>query len=293
MQTNKLKPTNENQVPAQKLIFTDLDGSLLDCDTHSWEPAKSALLLAAKKKIPIIPCSSKTFEECLHVQNSIGLTGPFIFENGTGIAFPQSSFNKPSKFCNSALNGYWLCSMSKSYEYVRLTLEDLRNKNRFRFRGFGDMTLGQIMEAIGGDAEAAKRAKMRRHSEPLIWLDGAKEFDRFHTKVTNAELNLTRGGRFVHVSGAGDKGTGMLWLAKVYARKYKQIPHLIALGDSRNDEPMLKAAHTAVIIRPAHTTPIGYIKKPSQQVINTKLNGPAGWGEAIHSLLDEESPSNT
>ena len=37
------------------LIFTDLDGSLLDRETYSFEPALPALRFIKERKIPLIP----------------------------------------------------------------------------------------------------------------------------------------------------------------------------------------------------------------------------------------------
>ena len=42
------------------VIFTDLDGCLLDRETYSFEPAQAALRLIREKKIPLVLVSSKT-----------------------------------------------------------------------------------------------------------------------------------------------------------------------------------------------------------------------------------------
>jgi predicted mannosyl-3-phosphoglycerate phosphatase (HAD superfamily) len=45
------------------VIFTDLDGALLDRETYSFEPALPALRFIKEKKIPLIFVSSKTRAE--------------------------------------------------------------------------------------------------------------------------------------------------------------------------------------------------------------------------------------
>ena len=47
----------------RKLIFTDLDGTLLDYKTYSYKKASKALSLIKKDKIPLIFCTSKTKAE--------------------------------------------------------------------------------------------------------------------------------------------------------------------------------------------------------------------------------------
>ena len=53
---------------APLLIFTDLDGTLLDSHTYDWQPAAAWLARLREKNIPLILCSSKTAAEMLHIQ---------------------------------------------------------------------------------------------------------------------------------------------------------------------------------------------------------------------------------
>ena len=47
------------------LVFTDLDGSLLDHDTYDWQPASAWLTRLEQRAIPVIPTTSKTRAELL------------------------------------------------------------------------------------------------------------------------------------------------------------------------------------------------------------------------------------
>lgn len=275
------------------IIFTDLDGTLLDHDTYSWSAAEPALALARQLSVPVIPCTSKTFEECLETQQQISLKGPFIFENGSGIALPKTMFPKPIQRNAPEVNGYWLIGLGIPYEKIRYQLLELRRRRRYQFRGFGDMSVDQVCEATGLGEHEASQAMRRRYSEPLMWLDDAKTFDQFASDVDQASLSMTRGGRFVHVAGSATKGKAMLWMGKLYSKILGESPELIALGDSMNDIPMLKEAHIAVIIRPRHRNPIS-IDKPrtGQEVITTEGIGPEGWNEAITTILRRKESSN-
>lgn len=64
------------------LVFTDLDGTLLDHHTYSWQPARPALERLDGLKIPLILCSSKTSPEMLGLRAELGNRHPFIVENG-------------------------------------------------------------------------------------------------------------------------------------------------------------------------------------------------------------------
>ena len=68
------------------LIYSDLDGTLLDIHTYDWQPAAGWLERLQDNQIPIVLCSSKTAAEMLEIQSDLGLDGlPFIAENGAVI----------------------------------------------------------------------------------------------------------------------------------------------------------------------------------------------------------------
>ncbi|MEF9476347.1 MAG: HAD hydrolase family protein, partial [Candidatus Mariimomonas ferrooxydans] len=52
------------------IIFTDLDGSLLD-SSYSFKKALPALRLIKKKNIPLLICSSKTKSEIEHYRKKL------------------------------------------------------------------------------------------------------------------------------------------------------------------------------------------------------------------------------
>ena len=67
------------------LIFTDLDGSLLDRDTFKFDEIKDYIRQLISKGIFIIPNTSKTEEEILEFNSDLGSSLPFISENGSSI----------------------------------------------------------------------------------------------------------------------------------------------------------------------------------------------------------------
>ncbi|MBP1733392.1 MAG: mannosyl-3-phosphoglycerate phosphatase, partial [Deltaproteobacteria bacterium] len=67
------------------VIFTDLDGTLLDSMTYSFEPARPALRKLKDLGIPLIICSSKTRLEIERYRQEFGSLYPFVAENGGGI----------------------------------------------------------------------------------------------------------------------------------------------------------------------------------------------------------------
>lgn len=74
------------------VVFTDLDETLLDRETYSFEAARAALSELARRRIPIVFCTSKTSAESLELQSRMGIDEPFAYENGGGIRLPRGYF---------------------------------------------------------------------------------------------------------------------------------------------------------------------------------------------------------
>ncbi|MCK5421566.1 MAG: HAD-IIB family hydrolase, partial [Deltaproteobacteria bacterium] len=67
------------------MVFTDLDGTLLEHETYSSEAAIPAINALKEKNIPLIFCTSKTRAEIEEIQFQLKNIHPFISENGGAI----------------------------------------------------------------------------------------------------------------------------------------------------------------------------------------------------------------
>ena len=70
---------------ATGVVFTDLDGTLLDHNTYDYGPARPALEALGRRGVVLVLCSSKTRAELLHWQAVLGIEGPLVSENGSGV----------------------------------------------------------------------------------------------------------------------------------------------------------------------------------------------------------------
>jgi mannosyl-3-phosphoglycerate phosphatase len=116
-------------------------------------------------------------------------------------------------------------------------------------------------------------------TEPIIWQDGA--WEAFATALADCGVRTLVGGRFIHLMGANDKSDGLRTVKQHFGGAIT-----VALGDSPNDEAMLSAADIAVVIPNAHSPTIA---PTAPRVIYADFPGPAGWNEAILSILDQHT----
>ena len=274
--------SNLNKSSSQIIIFTDLDGTLLDHETYSWDAANPALDLIHEHNIPLILNSSKTKDEQLQLRAALNNSHPFIVENGGAVIIPEFYFNTDHITRTDAFNIEYF---GIPHEQLIEAINEYRHKNTVKFSGFSDMSVEEICACTGLDSESSARAKARTCTEPLLWQDSEKLVHQLRDFLHEHGLQLVKGGRFYHVMGQFSKADGVKWLIKQYAEFYKQSVISIALGDSPNDAEMLNAVDYPIVI-PAHDGIRLRIDHPN--VIYAKEAGPAGWREGLLHLLQNQ-----
>jgi len=255
------------------IVVTDLDGSLLDHHTYSWQPAVPWLDKLKTQGIPVVICSSKTAAEIGKLQQSLGLVGaPFIAENGA-LLHPGSQWLPAVEPITTILG--------QDYPSIRAILTKLRQEQGFKFFGFGDVNEKLIGEWTGLDPQDALLAQRRQASEALIWRDSDEKMEEFKRCLANHSLILLEGGRFYHVmSEGGGKGVAVRWLLNLYHQHDGRNWQSLGLGDGPNDVSMLQAVDYAVIIRGYSKTPVD-IGPEKSAVYRTITFGPEGWSEGL------------
>ena len=265
------------------VIYTDLDGSLLDHDSYSHAPADMLLAELEAHGIPVIIASSKTRCEQIPLRNELGNDHPFIVENGAAVFIPVGYFNtRPSGIVDE--NGYWI----KRFTFPRLhwleIIAGVAREFSGEFTSFSNMDNRQIVSLTGLSEAAAARAASREFGEPVHWTGSDKARQRFIQRLQQSGAHVLQGGRFLHVSGDCDKGSAMQWLHDCYARQADgMIPASLAIGDSQNDAAMLEAADYALIIRSASDAEPALLR--GEHTLRSSKYGPRGWDEGVRKLL--------
>ncbi|MCG8311714.1 MAG: HAD-IIB family hydrolase [Pseudomonadales bacterium] len=259
------------------VVFTDLDGTLLDHDTYSWQDAQPALTALAKYDCPVILNSSKTRAEIQSLRIDLDNNDPFIVENGSAVCIPAEYFESGNKDLTIKCFG-------PSRDDILNILKKLRADYGYDFVSFQDMSVQALMDVTGLDQESARKAKQREASEPLLWHDSEVRLHSFISRLRMKGYTVVSGGRFHHVMGTVSKADSIDWLMNAY-RDQDPDTHFISvgLGDSFNDVPMLETVDIPVLIAGKHGKEIQVRR---EDLIKTQAFGPQGWNQAMLDIIE-------
>jgi mannosyl-3-phosphoglycerate phosphatase len=268
------------------VVFTDLDESLLDRASYTFDPARPALEELQARGIPLVLCTSKTAAETLHYRTLLDNPHPFIVEGGGGIYVPQGYFEKLPK-PHEDRGPYTLLPLAAGYEEILRGLGHLKEFTANSIRGFDDMTPEQIAADTGLPLELARLAKEREFDEPFKFIRREGEFCYQLTRIAAERfLRITRGGRYYHLHGDTDKGKAVQVLIALFAQKLGRI-RTMAVGDSEMDLPMLGAvdAPIAVLRESGQHDPV--LVNGVKHLRRVPAPGPAGWDQGVRAALAE------
>lgn len=268
------------------MVFSDLDGSLLDHHTYAYDAAQPALEKLRSNNIPLVLVSSKTRAEIEGIRASLGNTEAFIVENGAAVYVPKNLSGTPPAGCKDG-GAFWVYETTARRAHWLEIIARVGANYPGQYQTFHAAGVQGIQAMTGLDHAEAAAANRRDYSEPVAWLGSADDKQRFVADLEAAGASVQQGGRFLSVSGDCDKGRALLWVRQYY-QQLRQADTVtdIAIGDSGNDVAMLEVADTALLIRsPNHNFPS---LQRTAAVMHSDSLGPLGWNEGVTAWLQSQ-----
>lgn len=287
-----MRPVGEE---LKKVIFSDLDGSLLHPVNYSYTEALSALRQVQASDSALVFCSSKTRAEQASLRQELGVNDPFITENGSAIYVPKGYFHRPHSY-DKVVEDYVVTEIGQPYQELKhrlnQVLADVNAKlvnnaalGSLVASAFSDMTIEEVAIETGLNLKAAELARQREYSETLKIQGSRQAIDLLLTELKSAGLSYAYGGKFYTVTSGSDKGKAVKILTELFKLNYGNIL-TFGIGDSENDTSMLLA-----VDRPMQVQGVSQrwskIKVP--QLVFVKGVGPEGWSRAVVDILRQPS----
>lgn len=293
-------------------MFTDIDGTLVDINTAEYGKETDKLIrLIKERNIPLILTSAKTRLEQNKIREDLGISDPFIVENGGAIVIPKGYFpdyalrdikyplRETQETKNEArdVNHEIVVELGKPADYIRAKLSDIRKKYSINFRGVADISVEKLSNLALISREQAKRMAQRNYGETILQIQ-SEDIARFIKYVQEDGMKVIHGGRFFDVTVGTDKGIAVGILKKLFKDKFHNNVKFFGIGDSTNDIPMLNLMDIPILVQRQDSSWVddGEIKMKnavdsshisSNKLIKIEGIGPNGWENAIHKIILE------
>jgi mannosyl-3-phosphoglycerate phosphatase len=262
------------------IVFTDLDGTLLDRETYSPDEAMPAVEMLIRKKTPIVFCSSKTRSEQEPYREKLSIHDPFIVEDGGAIFCDEGYFPFPRDYAKR-INGYEAIELGNRYADIREKLQSVQLELDLKIVGYGDLTSSEVASLSGLSEDQAERAKEREYQETVVSRYSEEDLNRLDRALKKRDLVLSPGARFMGVGGPTDKGIAADILSTMYRLMHPGV-RTIGIGDSFNDISLFLSVDIPVLVQQPDAT---WAPIAMESLHRVEGAGPRGWNDFVMKWL--------
>jgi mannosyl-3-phosphoglycerate phosphatase len=267
------------------VVATDLDGTVLDLETYSYEGVREAAGALAGLGVPVVVVTSKTLWEAWLYWRRLGFRGPggplVVFEVSGGAAGGPGSLAwwdwvDPE-------TGLHVASLAPPLAAVEGLVErSIPPGCRGRVVRLSRADPGLVGEILGLPRSEAALASRRLYDEAL-WSPDRGCLEEAARRASLLGLTVRWGARVLHLTGA--RG-GKAWALRLLAGRLS--PRLrgetvVALGDSPSDADMLEEADYAVVV-PHRGGRVGVSPRRGDYLVAPEP-APRGWVWAVREVL--------
>lgn len=278
-----------NQNNFSKIVLTDLDATLLDHNTYSFEKAKNALNKCLVKNVPVCYCTSKSFHEIEYFREKMKNVDPFISENGSAIYVPKKYFSYLDKLFEKViknkindkndllensekniilnqliylpfdlfnkiiniriLNNYFVFELNVSHNETYDILKKVQKQASFDFKIYTDFSDEELIKLTGQNKEQAKLSKIKYYA------DGCMIPEMNESKLKEFSELSKKHDFDVKVGGRFvgiNKGCDKGVATRFLISLFLQknvLSEFMGLGDSPNDISMLKNVDYPILVK--------------------------------------------
>ena len=257
------------------LIFTDLDGSLLNRDNFEFGSIKNFIKELLSHDIFIIPNSSKTAKEITNFNEELEEKLPYIAENGSSIHdLNLINSNFPEKITLSR----------EISELLEIFKKNVPNNLKIKCKFLKDLTKKEQLNILGLPADKIKFAIKRDYTVPFKFEGNKNQKEKLQKFIKSSGLTMQEGGRIINLCDKVSKSQAMKNVIKVFKKVSNEKLITIAVGDNFNDLDMLRNSDFPCLVFNDKFT---LEKININNCIVSKKPAPEGWEEIVKLALDK------
>ncbi len=259
----------------QIIIFTDLDGSLLDKDTFKFDEIEDYFKELILKGIKIIPNSSKTEAELLNFNKQFNLNLPFISENGSSIhGLNLIHKDLPNKV-----------SISRTADqiisiYTKIIPNYLKQKINFILK----LNYKEQEKIFGLPLNKVMLARKRNYTLPIQFVGNETEKNELIKIIKEVGLTLQTGGRIINICDNVNKSKAMSNALQLISKKLNDEIITIGVGDNENDIEMIKQSNYPCLVKNDN---FNSSLINIDNLIKSEEPSPRGWADVIKTAIQK------
>ena len=255
------------------LIFTDLDGTLLNKESFYYDEAKDLIKNCVENGVIIIPNSSKTSIELNDFCNEAQISPIFISENGSSI--------HGLNILNSKLNKKIILSRTKD-QILNCFLNNVENNFKKKCKFVEDLKISEQVQILGLPREKLAKAMKRNFSIPMIFSGNDDEKRQLKHLIKKLDMKVQDGGRVLNLGDDVSKGNAMSFFVKNLSKITNKNYTIIGIGDNENDISMLDKSDYPCMVRNGNIN-INH----ENRYLYSENEAPMGWIEVVKKTLNE------
>ena len=254
------------------LIFSDLDGSILDRETFKFDQIKDYIISLIDRGIIIIPNSSKTEKEIEKFNEELGVKLPYISENGSSIqGLNLINANFPNKIVLSR----------EKEELIKIFNDKIPEQLKDKCIQISKINKKEQEKIFGQKDDNLKNALNRKYTLPFLFKGDKNEKNKLSKILSDNSLTLQEGGRVINLCDNINKVKSMNKVIKILRKTEDKIKS-IAVGDNYNDLDMLKSCDVPCLV---FNDKFKLDQINIDNLIFSNMPSPEGWADVIKKAL--------
>lgn len=251
------------------VVFSALDGTLFDPYCRPLGEVSRAVDFFERAGVPLVFFSSRTRAELEAIQEELGISAPFVSENGGSLFYQRDYFDidlPPTRM----VAGYHAIGFGIAYSEVVRALKRSADQVGVRLVCFSDQSIQQVASEAGLSLLRARLAKLREYTEPFR-LQGHDPagLKRLTKALRGSGLRCVPAGSHFHALADVDPAAIVDLLITWYRRAFGSVL-TIGLGVTADDVPFLKRVDLPLILNIDNgASGTGAISVPGASLIKT------------------------
>ena len=274
-------------LPSRLVIFSAVEGTLLDSASRRWTGAEDALAELERRRVPLVLCTGGTRAQLEPLRTKIGHGHPFITEGGGGLFIPDAYFTMKLEGAHRA-GRYFCVPCAKDYAATVAGLAEIAREAGADVLGFSEMTAREIARNEGESSREAERAREREFSEKFFFAGESGDIGkRFATLARERGWHAVPGEPFWQFSSSAGPERAIRQLMRFYQAALHQKLRSVGIGSSAEDLPLLSAVSQRIVL-PRHGEKFeSALVAGLPRSTHASASGPVGWNENVLDLLAE------